>query len=347
MRQKIDRTGERAINTKGRLMKIVIYNNSQDMVVEFVEDGVRVNRVQYDSFKKGNVRHPKDKTKANYRVGETSINTQGRLMKIVEYNSSQDMVVEFGDGERVSGVAYRNFKRGNVRHPKDKDRTGETAHNTQGLLMKIVKYNSSQDMVVEFVEDGERVNRVQYTNFKKGNVRHPKDKAIANYRVGKTAINTQGLLMKIVEYNSAQDMVVEFEDGERVSRVTYQAFKRGNVCHLKDKATAENRVGETATATNGQTMTIVEYLNHKHIMVQFPEKDLPPIKATYRNFQLGQVKNPHFPMRGKGTYKTFKTEYAYTTPSGEVYFYCECQNCGWKKNLTAQELIAMKHECIR
>ena len=40
--------------------------------------------------------------------------------------------------------------------PKKIDRTGETAHNTQGRLMKIVEYHSTMNMVVEF-EDGERV----------------------------------------------------------------------------------------------------------------------------------------------------------------------------------------------
>ena len=142
MPKKIDRTGETARNTQGRLMKIVEYHSTRDMVVEFVEDGVRVNRVQYDSFKKGIVRHPKDKVTAENRVGETAINTQGRLMKIVEYHSTRDMVVEFEDGERVSGVAYHNFKKGEVSHPKDKTkanyRVGKTAINTQGLLMKIV-----------------------------------------------------------------------------------------------------------------------------------------------------------------------------------------------------------------
>ena len=44
-------------------------------------------------------------------------------------------------------------------------------------------------------------------------------------------------------------------------------------------------------------------------------------------------------------FKTTKTEYAYTTPQGEVYFYCECQKCGWKKNMTPQEAVALDHIC--
>lgn len=26
-------------------------------------------------------------------------------------------------------------------------------------------------------------------------------------------------------------------------------------------------------------------------------------------------------------------------------FYCECQKCGWKKNLKANEMINLNHEC--
>ena len=65
----------------------------------------------------------------------------------------------------------------------------------------------------------------------------------------------------------------------------------------------------------------------------------------YAAFTTGAVQNPHFPMRGRGTYKTFQTQYAYTAPDGSVFFYCECQKCGWKKNLTARELINLNHTC--
>ena len=78
--------------------------------------------------------------------------------------------------------------------------------------------------------------------------------------------------------------------------------------------------------------------------VQF-EDGYVAYNKSYTNFKAGRIENPRFPIRGKGTYKTFQTQYAYTTPDGSIYFYCECQKCGWKKNLTAHEIVNLNHAC--
>lgn len=85
----------------------------------------------------------------------------------------------------------------------------------------------------------------------------------------------------------------------------------------------KDRTGETSVATNGITMTIVKYINSKNIVIEFNDEFHTKV----------------------GTYKTFQTQYAYTAPNGNVYFYCTCQKCGFKKNLTARELINLNHVC--
>ena len=61
----------------------------------------------------------------NERLGEENYNNFGTLMKIVEYNKTSDVWVEFQDEykEKVH-TDYRWFKKGNVKNPYDKEVCG-------------------------------------------------------------------------------------------------------------------------------------------------------------------------------------------------------------------------------
>jgi hypothetical protein len=60
------------------------------------------------------------KTKfANERIGSINKNNHGTLMKIVEYNSEKDMVVEFETGNYVH-ARWAEFRKGKVQNPYDK-----------------------------------------------------------------------------------------------------------------------------------------------------------------------------------------------------------------------------------
>ena len=55
---------------------------------------------------------------AKQRLGETRCNKQGSLMKIIEYKSSHDIIVEFQDKYRGRvHTAYSHFVSGRVRNP--------------------------------------------------------------------------------------------------------------------------------------------------------------------------------------------------------------------------------------
>ena len=53
-----------------------------------------------------------------FHIGEEKYNNQGCLMKIIEYNKSNDIVVEFQDEYKYKVKnAYGNFKRGTIKNP--------------------------------------------------------------------------------------------------------------------------------------------------------------------------------------------------------------------------------------
>ena len=114
--------GETNINTAGRVMTIVRYNNSKNVAVEF-EDGSLV-VTQYANFQRGAVKHPGDvvrhprvETAKLNRVGETRMASNGMLMTIVAYHNNMDVDVQFSDGSIAHNVAYHRFRTGAVRHP--------------------------------------------------------------------------------------------------------------------------------------------------------------------------------------------------------------------------------------
>lgn len=65
---------------------------------------------------------------------------------------------------------------------RKEDRIGLTNYNTDGLLMTIIEYYDSQNLIVEF-EDKE-IKRVAYKEFCNGHIKHPK--MIIDYKKRKT-----------------------------------------------------------------------------------------------------------------------------------------------------------------
>lgn len=52
------------------------------------------------------------------RVGEEKLNNQGCLMKIVEYNNSKDIIIEFQDEHKAQvRTSYRHFELCNIKNP--------------------------------------------------------------------------------------------------------------------------------------------------------------------------------------------------------------------------------------
>ena len=54
-----------------------------------------------------------------------------------------------------------------------RERLGEENHNNEGSLMKIVEYNNSSNIIIEFQDEHRCRKRCNYKNFKKGGVRNP------------------------------------------------------------------------------------------------------------------------------------------------------------------------------
>lgn len=84
------------------------------------------------------------------------------------------------------------------------EKEGLIKNNNQGLTMKLLKYNSTKDILVEF-EDGTLVNS-SWGLFKRGSIKKPE------IRLGMIVTNKDDESATVVIYNSYSDVTIEFND---------------------------------------------------------------------------------------------------------------------------------------
>ena len=109
-------------------------------------------------------------------------------------------------------------------------------------------------------------------------------------RLGEARYNNRGQLMKIVEYNNAKNIVVEFQD-KYMKRIcsTYDNFIKGHIMNPFEK----NKIGEVGKNTAGCIMKIIEYNKRSDIIVEFQDEYGAKVHTQYGNFKKGNVKNPY------------------------------------------------------
>jgi hypothetical protein len=102
MSKKIDRTGEIRYNNQGLKMRIKEYKNSRNIDVEF-EDGYIAYNKNYNWFEQGLIRNrnvkftPKSNIDFSNRIGEINYNNNGTKMTIIDYENSQNVLIELDD----------------------------------------------------------------------------------------------------------------------------------------------------------------------------------------------------------------------------------------------------------
>lgn len=287
----------------GQTMKIIEYINSNNITVQFEDNTIVKNRT-YSSFKNGSIKNnkckPEDRTlckkMANKRIGETNIAHNGLTMTIIKYRSAKDIDIQFNDENNtiVQHVWYNRFLSGNVKHPYagvDGIRLHKSKKNMDGRIMEIIEYNNANNIKVKF--DDNTIIHSNYSLFSKGLIKHPDDKySNANAHIGETSLANNGQVMTITKYINNRNIEIEFEDGVK-KKTNYRYFKQGTVGNRQYSKT--KHINEISTATNGQTMKIIEYRKADDIDIQFEDGTI--VKNTqYNQFKLGHIHNPKYPI---------------------------------------------------
>ena len=112
-------------------------------------------------------------------------------------------------------------------------------------------------------------------------------------RLGLTKANKWGDIMKVIKYNGAQDIIVEFQDEwKEIKKCAWKEFEAGNVVnpHIY-----KQRIGEIKTNKQGCPMKVVDYIDNRNVIVEFQDNFHERVKCTWSNFENGSVKNHYAP----------------------------------------------------
>lgn len=227
-----ERIGLKKLMNCGQIAEIIRYKKAIDIDVKF-EDGYIAKSRTFQCFCNGAIRN--DDYEKNKRIGEISTNSQGLKMKIIEYNINYNIKVLFEDGYS-KWCSYDNFIKGNVLHGSCKTSTnlasevmGEFKYNNRGYLMKIINYENSNDILVEFQDKHKSIVHSSYYNFVNGEIRNPYEKNKFGGMLGHgLSCNDKGKIKK--SYNVWWGMLERCFDSEE----TYIKTPTYNDCFVCD-----------------------------------------------------------------------------------------------------------------
>lgn len=305
-----DRIGTTVKATNGMMMTIIGYARYNQMTVQF-EDGAIVDGIEYRWFMKGMVGHPKDKPGG--RVGETKVSKWGEKMTIIEWEDSRHIKIQFDNGDVIETTSHI-FNHNGIQSPTYKqqryqNRIGETRKNTKGQTMRVIAYRSHHDIDVQF-ETGEIREHMSYSAFCNGTIAtSPKQKSYtADDVLGAINKAKNGQLMTVTAFRTGVDIDVTFEDGTVVPGVRYGNFLTGcikNPNYKRPKPTVlipqakvsrtdkqrEARLHQTYMTKDGDSFTIVEYINSKNITIRFAD-GIEKYKVRFQDIAKNKVNKP-------------------------------------------------------
>ena len=160
----------------GMKMTVIEEISALKLKIRFEDGTERI--VRRDSFTRGYVKNPNLPAWRKSYVGIEGTASTGQKMVIIDDSKGASaLTVQFDDGTIKENVTYGNFTQGYVSNPvrpgkfKAWSREGLEKRIKNGLNAKVVKYNRSDNVIVEF-EDGVQVT-TSWNQFKLSSIHHP------------------------------------------------------------------------------------------------------------------------------------------------------------------------------
>ena len=174
-----------------------------------------------------------NKSKKEERLGLVKTNKWGDAMKIIEYNSAQNILVEFQDEwKETKECAWKEFKAGNIINPRIyKQRIGITNINNQCYTMKVVDYIDNRNVIVEFQDEFHEQVKSTWGNFKRGNVKNHYAPFVCG--IGKVGIKYPAMInrQKTKEYASWSSMITRCYTQTIIKGENhYRRYENAEVC---------------------------------------------------------------------------------------------------------------------
>lgn len=198
-----------------------------------------------------------------YGVGFSYKNKQGLDVVVVEYRGRKDIVVEFKmDGARKNTTGSY-IKKGLPMHPTfGKPFVGQTFPCHDGDTVEILEIYSNTKIRVMWTSDGAEAFK-ELASLRQGHNRHPTKNRPESGAIYKT--NQHGNV-RVIEFNNATNVLVEFEDGARVT-TTISDLNRGSLAY----PTRSIRIGQEFTTNSGWKGVPIEYKDAFNVLVKWQD----------------------------------------------------------------------------
>ena len=299
----------------GLKAKIIDYRKANDIDIKF-EDGAVVNNVRYAHFKEGGIAHPNIKYNNSVSLQEFAIYYYLRkygFCKIEKgewknrgfgnyeldfYHKEKNIAIEYDGGWHDKPAP----KKRDLKKNESCKKLGIVLYRLRDPSLSILKNKNSINYILDKEKNVclgiidckielEEILSIHNIVFHDNdiNFERDKDKIIKEYNStylnyykkkyeGNVAYShASNKNMTLIEYRSASDIDVEFDDGVVRKHVTYNEFKKGSIRHPNETnlAIAKQRLGETKMMNNKMNATIIAYRTSKDIDIQFEDGKRP------------------------------------------------------------------------
>lgn len=130
----------------GEKIKIIEYINAHDIIVQF--DDKTTKHASLQSFNQGNIK------KDINRIGLITRTKDKDIVKIIEYNSYSDIIVEFQDNYRAKvHTTFNSFKNGTIRNPYKINKYGGILGDKYPVKTTSKEYNAWYNILVRCFDE--------------------------------------------------------------------------------------------------------------------------------------------------------------------------------------------------
>lgn len=211
--------GYKYTNKQGLKAEVVKYQGRKNIDVKF-EDGTIVTGTNGTYIKKG---LPLNPNYGKVKVGDRFPCKDGDEVEVVEYLDSTKVRIRWvSDGEE-KWRALSDIKSGINKHPtRGSFNVGDKVQTNNCGVVEVVKVNSATDVVIVFDDGTEK--RTSAQSLRDGSVSHPNGTRV---RIGQTYTANCGWICRVVGYEDAHNVLVEWEDGTRSKHPTRDIVRGG------------------------------------------------------------------------------------------------------------------------
>lgn len=143
------------------------------------------------------------------RLGMTGYSTYGEEMTIIRYGGAEDIDVRFSDGTVVQKKQFHAFLMGMIKNPNrlKNEREGKIFCDREGLEVKVIEYRNADSVLVEYLDDGVRLEVKGWSFVEKKMFSHPFAVAKAAIKKANERWPNQYVFDKINEKKSSRDFL--------------------------------------------------------------------------------------------------------------------------------------------